>query len=172
MNSNKAVKQTEGNIIEIQKLEKHFRSGGNEVKAVDGVTVRFPSGKMIALRGSSGNGKTTLLNLIGALDRPTSGSIVVDEGDVSKAHGSAEVKYRLQKVELVFQSYCLILNLSALENAMMPNALLNPKDKQRVAKAQKLLQRVGIDQTRQARRPTKLSGGKQQQVTIARALHH
>ena len=55
---------------------------------------------------------------------------------------------------------------------MMPNALLNPKDKQRVAKAQKLLQRVGIDQTRQARRPTKLSGGKQQQVTIARALHH
>ena len=125
---------------------------------------------MIALRGSSGSGKTTLLNLIGALDRPTSGSIVVDGVDVSKAHGNAEVKYRLQKVGFVFQSYCLIPNLSALENAMMPIELLNPKDKERVEKAQKLLQRVGIDQTRQVRRPAKLSGGEQQRVAIARAL--
>jgi ABC-type lipoprotein export system ATPase subunit len=125
---------------------------------------------MIALRGSSGSGKTTLLNLIGALDRPTSGSIIVDGVDVSKAHGNAEVKYRLQKVGFVFQAYCLIPNLSALENAMMPIELLNPKDKERVAKAQKLLERVGIDQTRQVRRPAKLSGGEQQRVAIARAL--
>jgi ABC-type lipoprotein export system ATPase subunit len=125
---------------------------------------------MIALRGSSGSGKTTLLNLIGALDRPTSGSIIVDGVDVSKAHGNAEVKYRLQKVGFVFQSYCLIPNLSALENAMMPIELLNPKDKERVEKAQKLLERVGIDKTRQVRRPAKLSGGEQQRVAIARAL--
>ena len=170
MNSNEAVKQAEGNIIEIKGLEKHFRSGGNDVKAVDGVTIGFPRAKMIALRGSSGSGKTTLLNLIGALDRPTSGSIIVDGVDVSKAHGNAEVKYRLQKVGFVFQSYCLIPNLSALENAMMPIELLNPKDKERVAKAQKLLERVGIDQTRQVRRPAKLSGGEQQRVAIARAL--
>ncbi|MFY9813477.1 MAG: ABC transporter ATP-binding protein [Dehalococcoidales bacterium] len=170
MNSNEAVKQAEGNIIEIKGLEKHFRSGGNDVKAVDGVTIGFPRAKMIALRGSSGSGKTTLLNLIGALDRPTSGSIIVDGVDVSKAHGNAEVKYRLQKVGFVFQAYCLIPNLSALENAMMPIELLNPKDKERVAKAQKLLERVGIDQTRQVRRPAKLSGGEQQRVAIARAL--
>ncbi|MGA7844791.1 MAG: ABC transporter ATP-binding protein [Dehalococcoidales bacterium] len=170
MNSNEAVKQAEGNIIEIKGLEKHFRSGGNDVKAVDGVTIGFPRAKMIALRGSSGSGKTTLLNLIGALDRPTSGSIIVDGVDVSKAHGNAEVKYRLQKVGFVFQSYCLIPNLSALENAMMQIELLNPKDKERVAKAQKLLERVGIDQTRQVRRPAKLSGGEQQRVAIARAL--
>ena len=170
MNSNETVKQTEGNIIEIKGLEKHFRSGGNDVKAVDGVTIGFPKGKMIALRGSSGSGKTTLLNLIGALDRPTSGSIIVDGIDVSKVNGNAEVKYRLQKVGFVFQSYCLIPNLSALENAMMPIELLNPKDKERVEKAQKLLERVGIDQTRQVRRPAKLSGGEQQRVAIARAL--
>jgi ABC-type lipoprotein export system ATPase subunit len=125
---------------------------------------------MIALRGSSGSGKTTLLNLIGALDRPSSGSIIVDGVDISKMRGNAEVKYRLQKVGFVFQSYCLIPNLSALENAMMPIELLNPKDKERVEKAQKLLERVGIDQTRQVRRPAKLSGGEQQRVAIARAL--
>ena len=170
MNSNETVKQNEGNIIEIKGLEKHFRSGGNDVKAVDGVTIGFPRAKMIALRGSSGSGKTTLLNLIGALDRPSSGSIIVEGVDVSKMHGNAEVKYRLQKVGFVFQSYCLIPNLSALENAMMPIELLNPKDKERVEKAQKLLERVGIDQTRQVRRPAKLSGGEQQRVAIARAL--
>ena len=170
MNNNETVKQPEGNIIEIKGLEKHFRSGGNEVKAVDGVTIGLQRGKMIALRGSSGSGKTTLLNLIGALDRPSAGSIIVDGVDVSKVNGNAEVKYRLQKVGFVFQSYCLITNLSALENAMMPIELLNPHDKQRVEKAQKLLERVGIDQTRQARRPAKLSGGEQQRVAIARAL--
>jgi ABC-type lipoprotein export system ATPase subunit len=170
MNNNETVKQPEGNIIEIKGLEKHFRSGGNEVKAVDGVTIGLQRGKMIALRGSSGSGKTTLLNLIGALDRPSAGSIIVDGVDVSKVNGNAEVKYRLQKVGFVFQSYCLITNLSALENAMMPIELLNPRDKQRVEKAQKLLERVGIDQTRQVRRPAKLSGGEQQRVAIARAL--
>jgi len=136
MNSIGTAKLAEGNIIEIKDLEKHFRSGGNEVKAVDGVTIGFQRGKMIAIRGSSGSGKTTLLNLIGALDRPSSGSIIVDGVDVSKMHGKAEVKYRLQKVGFVFQSYCLIPNLSALENAMMPIELLNPNDKQRVEKTQ------------------------------------
>ena len=170
MNNVETVKQSAGNIIEIKGLEKHFRSGGNDVKAVDGVTIGFPRGKMIALRGSIGSGKTTLLNLIGALDRPTSGSIIVDGVDVSKVNGNAEVKYRLKKVGFVFQSYCLIPNLSALENAMMPIELLDPKDKERVEKAQKLLERVGIDRTRQVRRPAKLSGGEQQRVAIARAL--
>jgi len=169
--NNETINRPDGNIIiEAKDLEKQFRSGGNEVKALDGVTITFPRGKMIAIRGSSGSGKTTILNLIGALDRPTAGSIVVDGVDVSKVHGNAEVKYRLQKVGFVFQSYCLIPNLSALENAMMPIELLNSKDKQRVEKAQKLLERVGIDQTRQVRRPAKLSGGEQQRVAIARAL--
>jgi ABC-type lipoprotein export system ATPase subunit len=170
MNKNETINRTEGNIIEIKGLEKHFRSGGDKVKAVDGLNISFPRGKMIAIRGSSGSGKTTLLNLIGALDKPSAGSITVDGVDVSKIRGSAEVKYRLQKIGFVFQSYCLIPNLSALENAMMPIELLDPNEKQRKEKAQKLLERVGIDQTRQERRPAKLSGGEQQRVAIARAL--
>ena len=170
MNNNETVNRTEENIIETKDLEKHFRSGGDEVKAVDGITINFPRGKMIAIRGSSGSGKTTLLNLIGALDKPSSGSIIVDGVDVSKIHGKTEVRYRLQKVGFVFQSYCLIPNVSALENAMMPIELLDPHEKQRQEKAQKLLERVGIDKTRQARRPAKLSGGEQQREAIARAL--
>ena len=170
MNNNETVNRTDENIIETKDLEKHFRSGGDEVKAVDGITINFPRGKMIAIRGSSGSGKTTLLNLIGALDKPSSGSIIVDGVDVSKIHGKTEVRYRLQKVGFVFQSYCLIPNMSALENAMMPIELLDPHEKQRQEKAQKLLERVGIDKTRQARRPAKLSGGEQQRVAIARAL--
>ena len=114
--NNETINRPDGNIIiEAKDLEKHFRSGGNEVKALDGVTITFPRGKMIAIRGSSGSGKTTILNLIGALDRPTAGSIVVDGVDVSKVHGNAEVKYRLQKVGFVFQSYCLIPNLCSWE---------------------------------------------------------
>jgi ABC-type lipoprotein export system ATPase subunit len=170
MNSNETINRTDGNIIETKDLEKHFRSAGDKVRAVDGINVSFPRGKMIAIRGSSGSGKTTLLNLIGALDKPSSGSIIVDGVDVSKMSGSAEVKYRLQKVGFVFQSYCLIPNLSALENTMMPIELLDPHEKQRVEKAEKLLERVGIDKTRQVRRPAKLSGGEQQRVAIARAL--
>jgi ABC-type lipoprotein export system ATPase subunit len=162
--------QTDGKIIEITGLEKHFRSGGDQVKAVDGVNVSFPRGKMIAIRGASGSGKSTLLNLIGALDKPSAGTIMVDGLDVSKMRGSAEVKYRLQKVGFVFQSYCLIPNLSALENAMMPIELLDPHEKQGEEKAKKLLDRVGIDKTKIMRRPAKLSGGEQQRVAIARAL--
>ena len=170
MNNNETINRTDGYIIVTKDLEKHFKSGGDKVKAVDGINISIPRGKMVAIRGSSGSGKSTFLNLIGALDKPSSGSIVVDGVDVSKISGNAEVKYRLQKVGFVFQSYCLIPNLSALENAMMPIELLNPHEKQRVEKAQKLLERVGIDQTRQARRPAKLSGGEQQRVAIARAL--
>jgi ABC-type lipoprotein export system ATPase subunit len=108
--------------------------------------------------------------LIGALDKPTSGSIIVDGVDVSKIHGGSEVEYRLKKVGFVFQSYCLIPNMTAMENVILPMELLGAKGKQREAKARELLERVGIDVTRQARRPAKLSGGEQQRVAIARAL--
>jgi len=164
------MNQTTLNIIETKGLTKYYRSGGNTVKAIDGVTIQFPRGKMIALKGSSGSGKTTLLSLIGALDKPTSGSIFVDGVDVCKIHGSGESNYRLQKVGFVFQSYCLIPNMTALENAMLPMDLFKSGDKGRQERAEKLLERVGLDKNRQKRRPPKLSGGEQQRVAIARAL--
>jgi ABC-type lipoprotein export system ATPase subunit len=157
-------------VVVVDGLVKQFTSGSVIVPAVDGVSFRMPRGKMIAIKGSSGCGKTTLLNLIGALDKPTAGSIVADGINVSKIRGRAEVKYRLKKVGFVFQSYYLIPNLTALENVMLPMDLLGMKRSDQEVKARRLLERIKIDAGRQARRPTRLSGGEQQRVAIARAL--
>jgi ABC-type lipoprotein export system ATPase subunit len=157
-------------IVVVDGLVKQFTSGSVIVPAVDGVSFRLPRGKMIAIRGPSGCGKTTLLNLLGALDKPTAGSIVVDGINVSEIHGRGEVKYRLKKVGFVFQSYYLIPNLTALENVMLPMDLLGMKRNGQEVKARQLLEKVGIDASHQARRPTRLSGGEQQRVAIARAL--
>jgi putative ABC transport system ATP-binding protein len=159
-----------GAIVTVEKLTKYFKSGGTTVPAVDDVSFGLPRGRMIAIKGASGSGKSTLLNLIGALDKPTSGSIIVDGVDISRMHGGGEVKYRLSKVGFVFQSYYLIPNMTALENVMLPMELNGTKRNVREVKARELLKRVGIDDSRQARRPTRLSGGEQQRVAIARAL--
>jgi ABC-type lipoprotein export system ATPase subunit len=166
----KHMNQANANTIETKGLVKYFRSGGNTVKAVDGITIRFPRGKIIALKGSSGSGKTTLLNLIGALDKATAGSLIVDGVDVTKVSGSKEGKYRLREVGFVFQSYFLINNMTALENVCLPLELSGMGSKERKQRAKELLYKVGIDASRQARRPTRLSGGEQQRVAIARAL--
>ena len=157
-------------IVAVEELVKHFKSGGTTVPAVDGVSFMLPRGKMMAIKGASGSGKTTLLNLIGALDKPTSGRIMVDGTDVSHIHGGKEVKYRLNKVGFVFQSYYLIPDMTALENVMLPMELLGTKRDERETKARELLKRVGITDSRQARRPARLSGGEQQRVAIARSL--
>ena len=157
-------------IVRVDGLVKHFKSGPIVVPAVDDVSFKLPRGKMMAIKGSSGSGKSTLLNLIGALDRSTAGKIVVDGINVSEIHGRGEARYRLTKVGFVFQSYYLIPSLTAMENVMLPMDLLGVKRSEQEVKAQKLLQRVGIDPGRGARRPTRLSGGEQQRVAIARAL--
>jgi ABC-type lipoprotein export system ATPase subunit len=170
--NNEQVTQMNGGepIVVAEKLSRYYKSADTIVKALDGVSLRFPRGRMIAIRGSSGCGKTTLLNLIGAFDKPSSGSIVVDGIDVSRVHGGNEVKYRLKKVGFVFQSYYLIPNMTALENVMLPMELSGIKAKGREIRARELLEKVGIDKTRQVRKPAKLSGGEQQRVAIARAL--
>jgi len=171
MNNEKVTQMNSGEpIIVAEKLSRYYKSADTIVKALDGVSLRFPRGRMIAIRGSSGSGKTTLLNLIGAFDKPSSGSIIVDGVDVSHVHGGNEVKYRLKKVGFVFQSYYLIPNMTALENVMLPMELSGVKAKSREARARELLEKVGLDKSRQLRRPAKLSGGEQQRVAIARAL--
>jgi putative ABC transport system ATP-binding protein len=164
------MNSSNGAIVTVDKLSKLFKSGGTTVPAVDDVSFSLPRGRMIAIKGASGSGKSTLLNLMGALDKPTSGSIIVDGIDVSRIHGRGEVKYRLSKVGFVFQSYYLIPNMTALENVMLPMELNGTKRSEREVKARALLKRVGIDDSHQARRPTRLSGGEQQRVAIARAL--
>jgi putative ABC transport system ATP-binding protein len=157
-------------VVSVEGLAKHFSSGSSVVRAVDGVSFRLSRGHVLALRGSSGCGKTTLLGLIGALDRPSGGDITVDGVRVSEIRGRDEVQYRLRKVGFVFQSYYLIPNLTALENVMLPMELAGLGKSEQEEKARKLLDRVGIDAARQSRRPTRLSGGEQQRVAIARAL--
>jgi putative ABC transport system ATP-binding protein len=158
-------------VIVVDGLVKQFiTSEFTTVTAVSGVSFKLPREKMIAIKGPSGCGKTTLLNLIGALDKPTSGSIVVDGIKVSEINGRDEAEYRLRKVGFVFQYYYLIPNLTALENVMLPMDLRGMKRNGQEAGARRLLERVGIDASHQARRPTRLSGGEQQRVAIARAL--
>ncbi|OGO02759.1 MAG: ABC transporter [Chloroflexi bacterium RBG_13_53_26] len=157
-------------MVTVEAVAKHFKSGDTLVRAVDGVSVKLPKGKLIAIKGASGSGKTTLLNMIGALDKPSEGTIVVDGTRVSEMHGGEEVSYRRKKVGFVFQSYSLIPNLTALENVMLPMEITGVEPNGRKDRARLLLQRVRIDDGQQARRPTRLSGGEQQRVAIARAL--
>jgi putative ABC transport system ATP-binding protein len=158
-------------VIVVDGLVKQFSTSEfTTVAAVNGVSFSLPREKMIAIKGPSGCGKTTLLNLLGALDKPTAGNIVVDGIKVSELYGPSEAEYRLRKVGFVFQYYYLIPSLTALENVMLPMDLRGVKRKVQEAGARQLLERMGIDASRQARRPTRLSGGEQQRVAIARAL--
>ena len=157
-------------IVVVDGLVKQFTSGGVIVPAVDDVSFKLPRGKVVAIKGASGCGKTTLLSLLGALDRPTAGSIVVDGVKVSEIGDSNEVKYRLRKVGFVFQSFYLIPSLTALENVMLPMDLAGVKRSGQEVTARRLLERVGIDSNKQARRPSRLSVVEQHRVAIARAL--
>jgi len=157
-------------MLKVDNLSKTFQSAGHDVKAVDNVSFSLPQGQFASIIGKSGSGKTTLLSLLGALDKPSQGSIEVDGQDITKLHDHSLVKYRGQKIGFVFQSYNLVPNLSALENVMLPMEFAKTPKKQRQARAAKLLEQVGLDSEKQLRKPYRLSGGEQQRVAIARAL--
>jgi len=160
-----------GQTAVAEKLTKRFKSDAGDVRAVEAVSFRLPRGKMVALRGPSGCGKSTLLNLIGALDKPDSGTLVVDGTDVAHLSGAKEVAYRRKKVGFVFQMFNLVPQLSALENVMLPMEFAGGESDGKLrSRAAELLQRVGLPPDRHARRPLELSGGEQQRVAVARAL--
>lgn len=157
-------------MLKVKDLSKAFKSGDSIVKAVDGVSFEVPSGKFVSIVGRSGSGKSTLLSLLGALDKPTSGSVEVDTQDVAKLRGHGLINYRCQKIGFVFQGYNLIPNLSAVENVMLPMEFAGAAKAERQLRAQKLLDQVGLKDDKQTRLPGRLSGGEQQRVAIARAL--
>jgi ABC-type lipoprotein export system ATPase subunit len=157
--------------IEAEGLVKHFKSHGELVKAVDGVSFTFTERQFIAIMGPSGSGKTTLLYLLGGLDKPTDGELIVDGVDVKRLGGKQEHLFRRQKLGFVFQDFHLIPNLTALENVMLPMELSRGKSHIEMReRARHLLLQVGIEENRHRHRPTRLSGGQQQRVAIARAL--
>ncbi|OGD56391.1 ABC transporter [Candidatus Berkelbacteria bacterium RBG_13_40_8] len=157
-------------MLKVQKLSKEFQSGDHKVRAVSNINMYVPQGVFSTIIGKSGSGKSTLLSLIGALDKPTTGEIIVDNQDISKMSDAKLIKYRREKIGFIFQSYNLIPNLSALENVMLPMEFCNVTQKERETRAKGLLNEVGLTRDKLLRKPSRLSGGEQQRVAIARAL--
>jgi putative ABC transport system ATP-binding protein len=155
--------------VQIHQLHKTFFMGDQSVLAVNGVDLDVLDGSFTVIMGPSGSGKSTLLYLIGGLEYPTSGSIVVDGDDVGKMSGQELAEYRKKKVGFVFQSFYLLPTMTSLENVAFPMRFAGVPTRQRKERAEVLLTQVGLHD-RMKHLPTELSGGQQQRVAIARAL--
>ncbi|MBI5906669.1 ABC transporter ATP-binding protein [Candidatus Saccharibacteria bacterium] len=157
-------------MLKVSNITKTFSADGGDVTAVHDISLAVPDGKFVSIIGKSGSGKSTLLSLLGALDKPTSGSIEVDGQNITKLSEHALIGYRCRKIGFVFQSYNLVPNLTAIENVMLPMEFAKTSKAKRRLRAQELLDQVGLSDGKQDRKPTRLSGGEQQRVAIARAL--
>ena len=155
--------------IRSENLCRHYRMGETVIRAVDGVSIDVRAGEFVALLGSSGSGKSSMLNLIAGLDRPTSGSVVVQERDLAKLSRDELAKYRLHVVGMVFQSFNLIPSMRLAENVELPLRFAEVERGRRRDLAREALQRVGLG-ARMDHRPSELSGGEQQRAALARAL--
>ena len=154
-------------ILETQDLKKYYGSGANLVKALDGVTMSVEEGELVAVVGASGSGKSTLLHMLGGLDYPTSGKVLVGGKDIFQLNETELTIFRRRKNGFVFQSYNLVPILNVYENIVLPVELDGRKpDKNFV---EDVLQTLGIADKRN-NLPSQLSGGQQQRVAIARAL--
>ena len=157
-------------MLQATNVTKTFRTGNTEVTAVDGVSLTVGHGEFVAVAGRSSSGKSTLMSLLGGLEKPTSGSIEVDGRDITKLSDRDLIAYRARQAGFVFQSYNLVPNLTALENVMLPREFTGTRTTERKQRARLLLDQVELPGVIQSRKPGKLSGGEQQRVAIARAL--
>jgi len=151
-------------FITFSNITREYHIGDNIIKAVDGISFSLEKGSFNVVLGQSGAGKTTVLNLIGGMDSPTSGKLVVDGQEISNLNQQDLTTYRRNQIGFVFQFYNLVPNLTVLENVQLAQEIckcpLNPKE---------VIEKVGLDH-RMANFPSQLSGGEQQRVSIARAL--
>jgi putative ABC transport system ATP-binding protein len=157
-------------MLQVKNVKKSFKAGDFTVLAVNDVSFKVNDGQFASIVGKSGSGKSTLLGLLGALDQPSSGEILVDNQDISKLHDKELINYRCKTIGFVFQNYNLVPNLTAIENVMLPMEFSGVGKDQRKSRASDLLDQVGLTADKQLRKPTRLSGGEQQRVAIARAL--
>jgi ABC-type lipoprotein export system ATPase subunit len=155
--------------IRIVDLHRHYQMGETLIRAVDGVSLQVRAGEFVALLGSSGSGKSSLLNLIAGLDRPTSGAVIVENRDLAALSREELAKHRLRTVGMVFQSFNLVSRMTLAENVELPLRFAEVDRGQRDALTRKALECVGLG-ARITHRPSELSGGEQQRAALARAL--
>jgi len=157
-------------MIEIADLRKIYRMGNVEVKALDGVTLDIEKGEFLGIMGPSGSGKTTLLHMLGLLDMPTSGKIVIDGMDISRFTDYEKTMFRLYKLGYVFQDYALVPDLTVMENVSLPAMLRKDRTEEQTKQDSfSILQKIGLCDRRD-HLPRELSGGQQQRVSLARAM--
>ncbi|MBR4413696.1 MAG: ABC transporter ATP-binding protein [Lachnospiraceae bacterium] len=154
-------------ILEAKDLKKYYGKDETLVKALDGVSLNVEKGEFVSIIGTSGSGKSTLLHMLGGLDNPTSGKVIVDDKDISDLKGDELCIFRRRKIGFVFQSYNLVPSISVYENIVLPIKLDGKKvDKEFI---DNVIDTLGLKEKVNVL-PSKLSGGQQQRVAIARAL--
>ena len=157
-------------IIKLDNLKRYFQVGAETVRALKGVSYEIETGEFVSIMGTSGSGKSTMLNILGCLDKPTEGEYYIDGIAISKLNRDELAHVRNRKIGFVFQNYNLLARTTALENVELP--LLYNKEisaKERIERAQYALEQVGL-KDRMGHMPNQLSGGQQQRVAIARAI--
>ena len=159
----------QNNIVRVSKVTKSFRLGKVEVYALKGVDLTVATGKYISIMGPSGSGKSTLFNMIGGLDKPSSGKVFIDEVDIAQLDAYELAWLRCRKIGYIFQTFNIIHVMTALENVTLPMIFAGMNNDEAVEKGIQLLELVGLGD-RFRHKPFELSGGQQQRVAIARAL--
>jgi len=156
-------------LLKLEEVSKVYRLGGQEIRALDKVSLRIDEGEFVAIIGPSGSGKSTLMHLIGCLDTPDEGRLEVCGHDLSKASSDQLARVRNQEIGFVFQSFNLLPRFNVVENISLPMVYAGIPARQRRQRAREIATEVGLEE-RLANRPAQLSGGQCQRVAIARAL--
>ena len=157
------------NIVRVSGVTKNFDLGKIVVKVLKGIDLKIEAGKYISIMGPSGSGKSTLFNMIGGLDKPTSGKVFIDEVDIAQLDAYELAWLRCRKIGYIFQTFNLIPVMTALENITIPMTFAGVSADDANKRGMELLSQVGLD-GRHSHRPSELSGGQQQRVAVARAL--
>jgi putative ABC transport system ATP-binding protein len=156
-------------IVRTKNLAKEYSMGGQTLRALDGVQLDIRRGEYISLMGPSGSGKSTLFNMIGGLDKPSDGSVFIDEVDMAQLDASELAYLRCRRIGYIFQTFNLIMVMTALENVTLPMVFAGIPADEAALKGIQLLKTVGLGE-RLHHKPTELSGGQQQRVAIARSF--
>lgn len=157
------------NVVRLSEVTKEFRLGDNRVQALRGISMEIKAGEYVSIMGPSGSGKSTLFNMIGALDKPTSGRVFIDEVNVSQLDAYELAWLRCRKIGYIFQTFNLIQVMTAIENVTLPMIFAGMSRDEYLEKGLELLKLVGLGE-RYQHKPSELSGGQQQRVAIARSL--